>query len=1212
MSYSTLTFTENFTFDADKNYFEISLQKKEYVSNFIIQFGKLSKEFRFLVAFSDDNFVTSKYIWSNSSHSRLSLSVGTGSASAANTNYISYDASSTEMNRCEILYKNVTNEEGVATSSPKRFMATQFRIYPAASSVGTTFEVAEIKPVIVSLSNDYQGDTMELSQNLTIRTNNTGSDVLQIDASGLSAWSGPDSEQNYTKITALGLESYATLSDGTATASIKIGKLAEGVYGAWFPQVSIGGTSFDNAPIMTDDSGNITVTTTNSTVDGGLFTMKNGTGEVSFQCTLNEDNFKINGGFDVSGTFTASSTANFQGAITASSSLTMTAGAANQLIMSDYRTTQSHARFGSLEIQGYAINNCWLADNIYYVSGGNGWTYRNNGYGNLFYMDNGYFHFDTFPSGLAGTSATKTERMRITNAGLVGIGTTTPTTNLEISAVSPTLQLSDQRAVATTNDVIGTLSFYSNDGDGAHVAGKIQCICDTAEIWGRNNALTFGIHPLGTGADTTEAMRISSVGYVGIGTTSPIAPLDVQGAARTGTHSAGLAAACITGNLGTYDGIRFTHTNGTQGIAFGYQGIRKFGSDAFTGSSYLTIDAEATGALLLQTISTGNVGIGTVVPHTKLFIAGDFDGAAGLPTTNENKGLTICKSTGGAGDYGIGDTFGLTFSTQSNNTNSYPCAGIFAKPIDVASYTSGELHFATHLMSEANLITRMLITNAGNVSIGTSTGTLAKLNVVDGGMAQTVVCRISADDAIPYGLVVANNTAGLGAAAGLRMYVHNDGVSVLDSYTSGSAATLYINNNAGRVGIGAADVHASASLTVNPAATYTYGVYSSGTVGGGVAVLGINPSGHGVMGKSSSTGYYGAYGYNAAGHGTFGYTAATGYSGVRGSSSGASHGVSGYASNTSYYAVYAVSGAGIGIYAQGTGPNYYGVYGYNGSGYAIMGYTGGSGYAGVRGSSSGNSHGVYGYASNSDYYGVYGKNLVGGGVYGYSSSSNHAGVHGVNAKWAGVYGESLESSGVYGAAAGTGWAIKGYAVTSTAYSGYFSGGNFYIGLAASTTGALVISGVPATSSALGIQQLIINTTTGDVFRYTSSIRYKQNVRTFEIDARYWSLRPVYYDSLGKVNDNNIGLIAEEVNLLYPVLVSKDSESKPDGVMYSQFGVLAVAATQLLKKVTDAQANTLTQHEQEIQEIKAKHESEIADLRSELEALKALIIQGAAV
>ena len=73
--------------------------------------------------------------------------------------------------------------------------------------------------------------------------------------------------------------------------------------------------------------------------------------------------------------------------------------------------------------------------------------------------------------------------------------------------------------------------------------------------------------------------------------------------------------------MGTnFGGLSIMHSNGTQGLNFGYEGIAKGGTGAV---SNLTLDAKGTGNVLLNSSATGNVGIGsTNAPH-KLTVNGD-------------------------------------------------------------------------------------------------------------------------------------------------------------------------------------------------------------------------------------------------------------------------------------------------------------------------------------------------------------------------------------------------------------------------------------------------------------------------------------------------------------------------------------------------------------------------------------------------------------
>jgi hypothetical protein len=113
-----------------------------------------------------------------------------------------------------------------------------------------------------------------------------------------------------------------------------------------------------------------------------------------------------------------------------------------------------------------------------------------------------------------------TERIRITSAGLVGIGTTSPATQLELYATSPVLRFSGDGSNAA-NTLIGGTEFFNRDASvaGPNVAAFIKAL--SFQAVGAGAYLTFATSDgnEGEGASATEKMRLDQVGNLGLGVT---------------------------------------------------------------------------------------------------------------------------------------------------------------------------------------------------------------------------------------------------------------------------------------------------------------------------------------------------------------------------------------------------------------------------------------------------------------------------------------------------------------------------------------------------------------------------------------------------------------------------------------------------------------------------------------------------------------------
>ena len=140
------------------------------------------------------------------------------------------------------------------------------------------------------------------------------------------------------------------------------------------------------------------------------------------------------------------------------------------------------------------------------LSGAKGFRVKYEGDGNYFAVEDN-------------TSGVQTERMRIDSSGNVGIGTTTPSTKLEVADSNPaTLTLKGTNSIVTAGAEVQAIDFYQSDSSGgAGVSARIVGVGNNSS--GAQN-LTFHTGQAGA-ASVAERVRIDSNGSVGIGTTSP-------------------------------------------------------------------------------------------------------------------------------------------------------------------------------------------------------------------------------------------------------------------------------------------------------------------------------------------------------------------------------------------------------------------------------------------------------------------------------------------------------------------------------------------------------------------------------------------------------------------------------------------------------------------------------------------------------------------
>jgi hypothetical protein len=104
---------------------------------------------------------------------------------------------------------------------------------------------------------------------------------------------------------------------------------------------------------------------------------------------------------------------------------------------------------------------------------------------------------------------------------------------------------------------------------------------------------------------------------------------------------------------------------------------------------------------------------------------------------------------------------------------------------------------------------------------------------------------------------------------------------------------------------------------------------------------------------------------------------------------------------------------------------------------------------------------------------------------------------------------------------------------------------------------------------------------------TSSIRYKKNIRNLELDSsKVFQLKPVSFD-WKETNKTDFGLIAEDVERIYPQLISYNKDGQPEAMRYDVMSVLLLEQMRLLKSQNDALTTENVQIKQRLDALEAK-------------------------
>ena len=295
-------------------------------------------------------------------------------------------------------------------------------------------------------------------------------------------------------------------------------------------------------------------------------------------------------------------------------------------------------------------------------------------------FDGGLAKFGTETSNDTVFYTANTERLRIDSSGRVGIGTSSPATNLDIASSSSTTL-----TVRNTGTVSSVL--ISNGSTANQIFSR-----GVNSSTGRDLAFVQG---------TTEAMRIDSSGNVLIGNTSASAKLDIRQDSGTAIRCEDASGGYFVVNQGGSVGIGTSSPSSPLHIKPNVDSIDGgITWESQDGTHEWSIDANNAGQFriykgttsIARFDSSGNVGIGSNSPVSKLTLEGArntntitlraTDNDSGWSSGDEFGAIEFYSNDASGGGAGIksaiscfttsssGSTSVLSFSTSSTGSNN--------------------------------------------------------------------------------------------------------------------------------------------------------------------------------------------------------------------------------------------------------------------------------------------------------------------------------------------------------------------------------------------------------------------------------------------------------------------------------------------------------------------------------------------------------------
>lgn len=312
-------------------------------------------------------------------------------------------------------------------------------------------------------------------------------------------------------------------------------------------------------------------------------------------------------------------------------------------------------------------------------------------------------------------ASTPTERVRIDSSGMVGIGTSTPSSELDVN-----------NGLITAGQSGAVLRGRFSSAFPSTGGGYFQLSTNNTD--GFNGGLSISTLASST---LTERFRIDSSGNVGIGTSSPGSLLDVRFPTSPTTNNGNgfntlrvwtsSALAADTGGAISLGGVNAT---GGTASSFGQIAGRKVNATSADYAGYLQFSVNNAGGTMFEAMridSSGRVGIGTSTPQNRLEVIGDGGRMVCRNATNSG----IARIEAQVQDYTSGPSYIGTSIVQNGSTTAGTNAGLSNANLGILNFqnTSAGLvatNGAVPLVFATTSVERMRLTGNGILALGTS------------------------------------------------------------------------------------------------------------------------------------------------------------------------------------------------------------------------------------------------------------------------------------------------------------------------------------------------------------------------------------------------------------------------------------------------------------------------------------------------------------